>query len=97
MKHLRLAIRNGLPLATSFSSPLHSTGAARSAENEDGNPVVDHDRILREAALDRERAQGELLAAIFTLPSRIGSWRPRRRDPSAQAAPAGVTPPRRRP
>ncbi len=37
--------------------------------------AANQERILREAALERARAQGQLLAALFTLPSRIVAWR----------------------
>jgi hypothetical protein len=37
--------------------------------------AANQERILREASLDRARTQGQLLAALFTLPSRIVAWR----------------------
>ena len=35
----------------------------------------EQERILHEAALERSRAQGRMLAALFTLPSRVIAWR----------------------
>jgi hypothetical protein len=49
--------------------------------------AANQERVLREASLDRARAQGQLLAALFALPSRIIAWRlPDRARLALQAA-----------
>jgi hypothetical protein len=37
--------------------------------------AAEQERVLLEAALDRSRAQGQMLAALFTLPGRLIAWR----------------------
>jgi hypothetical protein len=52
----------------------------------------DHDRTLREAMLDRERARGQLLAAIFALPVLIlGRWRSTPRRGGSDASAEGIS------
>ena len=51
-------------------SALH-TAPGITGEKSAVDTAADQERILGEARFDRAEAQGQLLAAIFTLPSRI--------------------------
>ena len=64
----------------------HSS-AGLGSENSLLRMAAEQERVLHEAAIDRAHAQGEMLAALFTLPSRIIAWRlPDRTRVALQAA-----------
>jgi hypothetical protein len=62
--------------------------AGRGSDNGLLHMAAEQERVLGEAAVDRARVQGEMLAALFTLPSRIIAWcLPDRTRLALQAAP----------
>jgi hypothetical protein len=67
---------------------LASHSSARlGTENSLLHMAAEQERVLRAAARDRARAQAQMLAALFMLPSRIFAWRlPDRTRLALQAA-----------